>query len=64
MHKIIIYGKPNHVFTTSTMVLAKMGSENQVGLIPKSAFNTMFISPKLWLNNPLKMRIEMKDGTA
>ena len=36
----------------------------QAGFTPNSALNIMLISPKLWLNNPLKIKIEMNDGTA
>ncbi|SAG82862.1 Uncharacterised protein [Enterobacter cloacae] len=43
---------------------AVVGSLNQAGLMPNSALSIMLISPKLWLNSPLKIRIEINDGTA
>jgi len=46
------------------MVRAVVGSVNHAGLMPNSALSIMLISPKLWLNNPLKIRIEINDGTA
>ena len=32
--------------------------------MPNRWLSIMLISPKLWLNKPLKIRIEMNDGTA
>ena len=64
MLKIIMYGKPNQILTINTMALAEIGSENQLGDRPNMASNTILISPKLWLNNPLKIKIEINDGTA
>ena len=46
------------------MVRAVVGSLNQAGLMPNSALSIILISPKLWLNSPLKIRIEINDGTA
>ena len=64
MQTIIMYGKPSQVLTIRIIVLARNGSENHAGLTPNSAFSTRFTSPMLWLNMPLKIRIEMKPGTA
>ena len=50
--------------TIISIVRAVVGSLNQAGFTPNSALNIMLISPKLWLNNPLKIKIEMNDGTA
>ncbi|CSI54052.1 Uncharacterised protein [Vibrio cholerae] len=46
------------------MVFANSGSENQAGLRPNKPLSTMLISPKLWLNRPRKIKIEIKAGTA
>ncbi|VGP97293.1 hypothetical protein SB00610_04770 [Klebsiella quasipneumoniae subsp. similipneumoniae] len=46
------------------MVRAVVGSLNHAGLMPNSVLSIMLISPKLWLNRPLKIRIEINDGTA
>ena len=50
--------------TMLAMVRAVVGSLNQAGLMPNSVLSIMLISPKLWLNSPLKIRIEINDGTA
>ena len=64
MHTTIMYGKPSQVLTISSIALASSGSENQAGLMPNRAFRIRLISPRFWLNRPLKTRIEMKPGTA
>ena len=60
----IMYGKPSQVLTIRIMLLARKGSENQAGLIPKSEWRMRLISPMLLLKSPLKTRIERKEGMA
>ena len=64
VHSTRKYGYPSQVLTTSIIVRASSGSANQAGLMPKTALRMPLISPKFWLNRPLKTRIEMKPGTA
>ncbi|MNQ90545.1 hypothetical protein D3C85_1058890 [compost metagenome] len=59
-----MYGYPSQVLTMIIILRAVVGSLNHAGLMPNSAPSIMLISPKLWLNSPLKIRIEINDGTA
>src|ERR1700712_4279822 len=64
VHSTRKYGYPSQVLTSTSIRRARLGSANQAGLMPNSALRMPLISPKFWLNRPLKTRMEMKPGTA
>jgi hypothetical protein len=52
-----MYGKPSQTLTISSIALGQQRVENQAGRMPNRPCRIRLISPRFWLNRPLKTRM-------